>query len=208
MNILIGCEYSNTVAREFRKKGHKVTSCDLLPNDEDQSNHYQGDIFDILYKELWDFGIFFPPCTHIALSGTKHWKLKKSDGRQQAAIKFFMKFTILKIPKVCIENPIGLMSTVYRKPDQIIQPYHFGDSYKKSTCLWLTGLPKLFHAGEVDLFNDKVTHVDKGEFIILPDGRKMPKWYSDAKVASKEQTQKTRSKTFPGIARAMADQWG
>lgn len=206
MRILIGCENSNTVAKEFRKRGHTVISCDLLPNDESQENHYQGDVRDILYEQ-WDMGIFFPPCTDLAASGARHFAKKRADGRQKKAIEFFMMFTKTKIPLTCIENPIGIMSNEYRKPDQIIQPWQFGDTYTKTTCLWLTGLPKLFHAGQVDLFNDKVTHVGRGEFITIPDGRKVPKWYSEAKTNNKELTQKIRSKTFPGIAKSMAEQW-
>lgn len=207
MKILIACEFSNTVSKEFRNEGHDVTSCDLLPNEESHDNHYQGDIIDIL-NDNWDMLIAFPPCTHLAVSGAKHFEKKRKDGRQQEGIDFFMAFTKTKIPKVCIENPVGIMSGIYRKPDQIINPWQFGDTYQKTTCLWLTGLPKLFHAKEVDLFNDKITHVDKGEFIITAGGNKLPKWYSDAKVSSKELTQKVRNKTFPGIAMAMSKQWG
>lgn len=206
MKILIACEYSGTVRDAFAAKGHNVTSCDLLPTDA-PGNHYQGNILEII-NDGWDMMIAFPPCTHLAVSGAKHFAEKRKDGRQQQGIDFFMEFTKTDIPKVCIENPVGIMSTLYRKPDQIVQPWQFGDPFQKTTCLWLTGLPKLIHSIGTDLFNDKITHVGKGEFLVLPSGKKMPKWYSDAKVSSKELTQKVRNKTFPGIAQAMANQWG
>ena len=146
--------------------------------------------------------VAFPPCTHLAVSGAKHFEKKRADGRQQDGIDFFMKMINAPIERIAVENPIGIMSGIYRKPDQIIQPYYFGDTYQKTTCLWLKNLPRLFHAKEADLFNDNITHVDKGEFISTPSGKKLPKWYSDNKSA------KNRSKTFPGIAKAMADTWG
>jgi hypothetical protein len=214
MKVLIACEFSNTVAKEFRQLGHDVTSCDLLPNDECQDNHYQGDVFDII-TDGWDMMIAFPPCTHLAVSGAKHFEQKRKDGRQQDGIDFFMAFTKTNIPKVCIENPVGIMSKIYRKPDQIINPWQFGDTYQKTTCLWLTGLPKLFHAKEVDLFNDKITHVGKGNFYISPQGKKLPSWYGDAtdkagkKIAyGSVEMKKVRSTTFPGIAKSMSEQWG
>jgi len=136
--------------------------------------------------------IFFPPCTHLAVSGAKHFAKKREDGRQQEGIKFFMDIVNCGIPVMAIENPVGIMSTEYRKPDQIIQPWQFGDRYQKTTCLWLTGLPLL-----------KPTNiVEKGDFVTTPSGKTLPKWYSDNTSA------KNRSKTFPGIANAMANQWG
>lgn len=155
--------------------------------------------------------IAFPPCTHLAVSGAKHFEKKRADGRQQSAIKFFTDLWNLSrelVPKVCFENPIGIMSGIIGRPTQIIQPWYFGDSYQKTTCLWLQGLPPLFHAAAPDLFNTDVTHVDPGEFVTLSSGAKLPKWYSEAKVSDKAATSKARSKTFPGIARAMAEQWG
>ena len=134
--------------------------------------------------------IAFPPCTHLAVSGARHFKKKIEDGRQQQGIDFFMQFVNCRCHKIAIENPIGIMSRVWRKPDQIIQPWQFGQSFQKSTCLWLRGLVKL-----------KPTNiVGRGEFEIFPSGKKMPKWYSHGNSQS-------RSKTFTGIAKAMADQW-
>jgi hypothetical protein len=190
MKILVACEYSGTVRESFRKLGHDAYSCDILPSDDNSINHYQCDVIPLL-KENWDMILAFPPCTHLAVSGAKHFAAKRADGRQQQGIDFFMLFTQLDCPKVVIENPIGIMSKIYRKPDQIIQPWHFGDKAQKSTCLWLKGVPKL----------EPTNIVDKGEFYTSPSGKKLPKWYSDNKNA------KVRSKTFQGIADAMASQW-
>jgi hypothetical protein len=190
MRVLIACEYSGAVRDAFIRVGHDAMSCDLLPTDA-PGPHYQGDVFDII-KDGWDMVIAFPPCTHLAVSGAKHFAAKRADGRQQEGIDFFNLFTNLDVQRVCIENPIGIMSKLYRKPNQIIQPWMFGDKAQKSTCLWLKGLPTLV----------PTNIVDKGEFYISPSGKKLPKWYSDNKSA------KVRSKTFQGIANAMAEQWG
>ena len=195
MKILVACEYSGKVREAFRKLGHNVISCDLIPSDDNSEFHHVGDVVPLL-KEEWDLVVAFPPCTHLAVSGAKHFKQKIADGRQQQGIDFFMLFTKLyHIPKVAIENPIGIMSTIYRKPDQIIQPWQFGDEAQKSTCLWLKGLPKL----------KETNVVSKGEFVTFSSGKTMPKWYS---IATGKQRQKIRSTTFDGIAKAMADQWG
>jgi hypothetical protein len=190
MRVLVACEFSGVVREAFRKLGHEAVSCDLLPT-EVPGPHYQGDVFDIV-DDGWDLMIAHPPCTHLACSGAKHFAQKRADGRQQQGIDLFMAFTQVNIPRWCIENPVGIMSTHYRKPDQIVQPWMFGDSYQKTTCLWLKGLPLLA----------PTNIVDKGEFVTTPSGKKLPKWYSDNK------SQKNRSKTFPGIAEAMAAQWG
>ncbi len=206
MRVLVGCEESQAVCIEFRKRGHEAYSCDLQECSGGHPEwHIMGDVFDVI-NEGWDLGIFHPPCTHIAVSGAAWFEQKIKDGRQQQGIDLFMRFTQTKIPKWCIENPIGIMSKIYRKPNQIIQPYQFGDEAQKTTCLWLYGLPKLFHAKQKDLFNDKVTHVDKGEMITFPSGKRMAKWY--AMLRADETRGKIRSKTFPGIAKAMAEQWG
>ncbi len=191
MNILVACEYSAVVRTEFEKKGHNAWSCDLLPT-EVPGNHYQGNIFDILYDNKWDLIIAHPPCTDLAVSGARWFEEKRKDGRQQKSIEFFMKFTKLKC-KWGIENPIGIMSNLYRKPDQIIHPWMFGDSFSKATCLWLHDLPKL----------EPTNIVDKGEFVTFKSGKKMSKWMADSYGDSH-----LRSKTFPGFARAMAEQWG
>ena len=197
MKILIACEESGTVRDAFIKKGHNVESCDLLPSrGEYPEQHYQGDIKDMLYRG-WDMVIAFPPCTHLSSSGARWFEQKKKDGRQQEGIDFFNLCTMLPYPRICIENPIGIMSTHYRKPDQIIQPYEYGDSARKSTCLWLKQLPKLV----------PTNIVDQGEITTYKSGKKMPKWYADAFSLPPKERAKIRSKTFQGIANAMADQW-
>jgi len=175
------------VRDQFIAKGHEAMSCDILPS-ETPGPHYQGDVRDILHQD-WDMIIAFPPCTHLAVSGAKHFAQKRADGRQQEGIDFFMMFANHPCPKIAIENPIGIMSSGWRKPDQIIQPWMFGDSYSKSTCLWLKGLPKL----------EPTNIVDKGEFVIH-GGKRIAKWYSNREI--------DRSKTFPGVSEAMASQWG
>jgi hypothetical protein len=199
MKVLLACEESQAVCVEFRKLGHEAYSCDLLPcGGEHPEWHIQDDVLKYLTPE-WDLMIGFPPCTHLAVSGARHFEQKRKDGRQQEGIDFFMKFVKAPIKYKAIENPVGIMSSLYRVPDQIIQPYYFGDEAQKTTCLWLYNLPKLYHAKESDLFAEK-THVDKGEFFTTSTGKTLPAWYNAANA-------KTRSKTFPGIAKAMAEQW-
>jgi site-specific DNA-cytosine methylase len=202
MKILIACEYSGTVRDAFAAIGHDVISCDLLPS-EKPGKHYQGDVFDII-NDGFDMMIAFPPCTHLAMSGAKHFEKKRQDGRQQLGIDFFMLFTKTKIPKVCIENPIGIMSTNYRKPYQIINPYDFGDAARKPTCLWLNGLPKLqsTNLGDAPLFGEAL---DRGEFHTTKSGKVLPAWYN---LPPSPDRGKKRSKFFQGIANAMANQWG
>jgi site-specific DNA-cytosine methylase len=191
MKILVACEESQAVTIELRKLGHEAFSCDILPCSGGYPEwHFKQDVFEVI--ELgWDMMIGFPPCTHLAVSGAKHFEAKRADGRQQEGINFFLSLAKANIPKIALENPVGIMSSYYRKPDQIIQPWHFGDKFQKTTCLWLKSLPKLRYT-EI---------VEKGEFITTPSGKRIPKWYSDNKSA------KARSKTFPGIAKAMAEQW-
>ena len=195
MRVLVACEHSGSVRDELIALGHDATSCDILPTDT-PGPHYQGDVRDILVQQ-WDMVIAFPPCTHLAVSGAKHFAQKRADGRQQEGIHFFMLFTRLDCPRVAIENPIGIMSGIYRKPNQIIHPWQFGDPFSKSTCLWLKGLPNLVPT--------KV--VDKGEFHVTPSGKRLPKWYNDALSLPPKQRAIARNKTFPGIAKAMAQQW-
>jgi site-specific DNA-cytosine methylase len=190
MRVLVACEYSGTVRDAFAKLGHDAWSCDILPTDA-PGQHYQCDIMEVLGKG-WDLMIAFPPCTHLAVSGARHFAKKRADGRQQQGIDFFLQIINANIPKIVVENPVGIMSTLYRKPDQIIQPWQFGDTAQKTTCLWLKDMPPLQHTNIVD----------KGEFYTAPSGKRLPKWYSDNKSA------KARSKTFQGIADAMAQQWG
>ena len=197
--ILVACEYSGAVRDAFARRGWDAWSADLLPS-ESPGNHVQGDVLKIL-GDGWDAMIAHPPCTHLCVSGAKHFAKKRADGRQQQGIELFMAFTAAPINRICIENPVGIMSNVWREPDQIIQPYYFGDEAQKTTCLWLKNLPPLQHAAEDDWFASK-THVGKGEMVKFASGRVLPKWYADARNDGK-----TRSKTFPGIAEAMAEQW-
>lgn len=203
MKVLIACEFSGTIREAFAKRGHYAWSCDLEPTDI-LGNHHQGDVRDIADDD-WDLIIAHPPCTYLTVTGNKWMKDEYKDRfptRQQDrldAIKFFEFFTNLNAPKIAIENPIGIMSTHYRKPDQIIQPWHYGHEATKSTCLWLKGLPLL-----------KPTNiVSKGEFVTFKSGKRMTKWYADAaNNKSPAERAKIRNKTFQGIADAMADQWG
>ena len=205
MRVLLACEESQAVCKEFRILGHEAYSADLLDcSGEHPEWHIKGDVLEII-NQGWDLMIAFPPCTHLAVSGARHFKNKIEDGRQQQGIDFFMKMVNAPINKIAIENPIGIMSSIYRKPDQIIQPYYFGDSFSKSTCLWLKNLQRLTHVKEKDspLFPEMETHVDKGEFVTFPSGKRMAKWYNEASGNGH-----VRSKTFSGIAKAMAIQWG
>ena len=182
MKVLIACEFSGIIRDAFIARGHDAWSCDLIPS-ERPGKHYQGDVFDIIY-ENWDLVIAHPPCTDLASSGARWFKEKISDGRQQLSIDFFMKFTRLNIP-FAIENPIGIMSTIYRKPDQIIQPWQYGHGETKATCLWLNNLPIL-----------KPTDIVTG---------REPKVHY---MSPSEDRAKNRSRTYAGIAEAMAAQWG
>ena len=195
MRVLVACEFSGRVRDAFIVKGHDAMSCDLLPS-ETPGPHYQGDVLDIL-SDGWDLMIAHPPCTHLAVSGAAWFAEKRADGRQQEGIDFFMKLSNADIPRVAIENPVGIMSTIWRKPDQIIQPYEYGEPFSKKTCLWLKNLPNL----------QPTNLVDKGEMIVYESGRKMPKWYADAWRLPKNERAKLRNRTFQGIAAAMAEQW-
>jgi hypothetical protein len=186
VRVLVACEYSGTVRDAFLKLGHDAMSCDLLPTDV-PGPHYQGDVFDIIGNG-WDLMIAHPPCTHLAISGARHFPAKIADGRQQEGVDFFMRLASADIPKIAIENPICIMSSVWRKPDQVIQPWQFGHGETKATCLWLKGLPRLFETDVVKGREQRIWTL-KGK----PAG--MPKW-------------KFRSTTYQGIADAMAEQWG
>jgi hypothetical protein len=205
--ILIACEESDEVRGRFEKLGFDAWSCDLQENRNPNAKHYKGDIFDII-NDGWDAMIAFPPCTHLAVSGAAWFEQKRKDGRQQQGIDFFMAMINAPIKHIAVENPVGIMSKIYRKPDQVIQPYYFGDEASKKTCLWLKNLPLLYHNDKPNLFDNCKTHVGKGEIITFSSGCKMPKWYADAWKLPKEERAKIRSKTFPGIAEAMAKQWG
>jgi hypothetical protein len=183
MKVLIACEYSGTVRDAFIKAGHEAMSCDLLPTDS-PGPHYQGDIRDVL-NFPWDLMIAHPPCTHLSVSGAKHFKAKKILGLQQSAVSFFMTLVKADIPRIAIENPVCIMSSIYRKPDQTIQPWQFGHGETKATCLWLKNLPKLNATNIVDGREQRIH-----------------------KLPSSADRWKIRSETYKGIADAMAQQWG
>jgi len=203
MRILVACEESQAVTKELRKLGHEAFSCDILECSGGHPEwHLQQDVFEVI-NQGWDMMIAFPPCTDLAVSGARHFERKRADGSQQRSIKFFMDLANAPIEKIALENPIGIMSTEWRKPDQIIQPWQFGDKAQKSTCLWLKGLPKLEHTNIVE----------KGEFFEFTskkgEKKRMPMWYYKALQEAKTPAQRRtlRSKTFKGIAEAMANQW-
>jgi hypothetical protein len=208
--ILIACEESDEVRGRFEALGFDAWSCDLQENRNPNAKHYQGNVFDII-NDGWDAMIAFPPCTHLAVSGARHFEQKRKDGRQQQGIDFFMEMINAPIKHIAVENPMGIMSTIYKKPSQIIQPYFFGDEAQKTTCLWLKNLPLLYHNRTHNLFDTDITHVGKGDMIefISKKGVKksQPKWYADAFKLNADDRSKVRSKTFPGIANAMATQW-
>lgn len=184
MKILVACEESHAVTIELRRLGHEAYSCDIIPCSGGHPEwHLQVDALELL-KMKWDMIIAFPPCTNLAVSGARYFREKQADGRQQASIEFFMQFANADCKRIAIENPIGIMSTRYRKPDQIIQPWQFGHGETKATCLWLKGLPKLQPT-------DIVT------------GREQRVW----KMPPGPERAKLRSKTYLGVARAMAEQW-
>lgn len=184
MKVLVACEYSGRVREAFRKLGHDAWSCDLLPSDDNSPYHIQGDVLEQLDKG-WDLMVAHPPCTHLAVSGARHFAEKIADGRQQEGIDFFMAMINAPIEKIAVENPICIMSTKYRKPDQIIQPWQFGHGETKATCLWLKNLPKL-------------------EPTNIVDGRENRVW----KMPPSKDRWKLRSETYQGIADAIAQQWG
>jgi site-specific DNA-cytosine methylase len=181
MKVLVACEYSGTVRDAFAKKGHEALSCDLLATDK-PGKHYQGNVFDII-NDGWDLMIAHPPCTHLAVSGARWFKDKVIE--QAEALDFVRGLMNADIDRICIENPVSIISSRIRKPDQTIQPWQFGHGETKRTCLWLKGLPKLAPTNIVD-------------------GREQRIW----KLPPSPNRWKVRSVTFQGIADAMANQWG
>ena len=195
MRVLIACEYSGIVRDAFKKKGHDAWSCDILET-ESPGNHIQDDILKHLDKN-WDLMIAHPPCTHLAVSGARWFKEGKKDwSLQTEALDFVRKLLNAPIDKIALENPVSVISTKIRKPNQIIQPFEYGHDVTKKTCLWLKNLPNL-----------KPTKIVKPD-IVLVNGKKMSRMhYESFKLPSKERS-KVRSKFYTGIAAAMADQWG
>jgi len=183
MRILIACEYSGRVRDAFIKAGHEAMSCDLLPTDA-PGPHYQGDVRDVL-DYPWDLMIAHPPCTHLSVSGARHFEAKRRDGRQQSAVSFFMMLAKADIPMIAIENPVCIMSSMWRKPDQVIQPWMFGHGETKATCLWLKNLPLLHPTEIVEGRQNRIHRMPPSD----------DRW-------------KLRSETYRGIADAMAKQWG
>ena len=230
MKILVACEESQTVTKALRNLGLEAFSCDILKCSGNHPEwHFNCDVFEIInnnggtlqngetaFVPKWDLMIAHPPCTYLAVSGAQwyyhpedkhldtherrpHPKYPNRNQDREDAVRFFMDLAEAPIDKIAIENPIGIMSNRWRKPDQIVQPYMFGDEATKTTALWLQNLPKL----------NPTNIVDKGERIQFKSGKSQPKWYSDALVKSKsaEERRTLRSKTFLGMAQAMANQW-
>jgi len=195
MKILVACEYSGIVRDAFTAKGHDAWSCDILPT-ESPGNHFQGDVLEHLDKG-WDIMIAHPPCTHLAVSGARWFtEGKKPWSLQEDALDFVRKLLNAPIDKIALENPVSVISTKIKKPNQIIQPFEYGHDVTKRTCLWLKNLPNL-----------KPTKIVKPD-IVLVNGKKMSRMhYESFKLPSKERS-KVRSKFYTGIAEAMADQWG
>jgi len=186
MRILVACEYSAIVRDAFRARGHYAWSCDLLPTEGDPEWHIEGSVLpEMAHGEYWDLMIAHPPCTHLAVSGARHFPAKRADGRQQEALAFVQKLMDAPINRICVENPISIISSQIRKPDQIVQPWQFGHGETKATCLWLKGLPRLVPTNIVEGRSDRIHKMPPG-----PN-----RW-------------KERSRTYQGIADAMAEQWG
>jgi hypothetical protein len=183
VRVLVACEYSGRVREAFRRLGHDAWSCDFLPAEDESPHHIQGDVLPVLDRG-WDLMVAHPPCTDLAVSGARHFEQKRADGRQREAIRFFQLLAEAPIPRWAIENHVCIMSTVWREPDQIIQPWQFGHGETKATCLWLKGLPPLVPTNIVSGRHPRVHLMPPG-----PD-----RW-------------KERSRTYEGVAEAMAGQW-
>jgi len=204
MKVIIGCEESQVVCMAFRELGHEAYSCDLLPcSGEHPEWHFQEDIFEVLKRMKFDLCIFHPPCTYLTVTGNKWMKPEFKDRfpnrlqQREDAVKFFMDLSEVECEKIAIENPAGIMSTRWRKPDQYVHPYHFGDPHSKKTGLWLKGLPKLVP-----------TNIVEPIMYIYKDGRRDSMWHMESLKLPPDERARVRSKTFPGLAKAMAAQWG
>ena len=220
MKILVACEESQAVCKEFRNLGHEAYSCDIIECSGGHDEwHIKEDVLPLLngncsFKTTdgvehridgtWDMIIAFPPCTYLTVTGNSWFNIEKYGEKamqrhkdREEAIKFFMAFANADCPRIAIENPVGVMSSKWRKPNQIINPYEFGDPFEKRTCLWLKGLPELMPTNIVEVPARKE----------YDSGRSMPAWYADAWKLPKNERAKLRSKTFPGIAHAMSTQW-
>ncbi len=200
VRVLVACEFSGIVREAFRKRGHDAWSCDLEPAEDNSPFHYRGNVFDLLtFRHSWDMMLAFPPCTHLTASGARYWVKKRASGELDISFSFFMGLTKAAIPRVCIENPVGIISTLWRRPDQIIHPYQFGHPERKMTCLWLKGLPHLAPTAVLPKPPPKGYCIRQSG---PRKGRRYNYYYHQGKSA------KERSRTFQGIADAMAEQWG
>ena len=204
LRILVACEESQAVTKQFRALGHEAYSCDILPESGGHPEwHLQQDVTKLL-EQQWDLIIAFPPCTYLTVTGNRWFNVEKYGDKaikriedRKDAINFFMLFANANADHIAIENPVGIMSTEWRKPNQIINPFQFGDPFEKKTCLWLKGLPEL----------TPTNVVEPGPRKVFKSGKSHPAWYADALSLSADERSKMRSKTFPGIAEAMAKQW-
>ena len=219
MRVIVACEESQRVCCAFRALGHEAYSCDILePSGGHPEWHIHGDVLKVLGGgnivtmdgitrsiEKWDLIIAHPPCTYLTVTGNRWYNVERYGEqavvryrKRQEAIDFFIALTRSQCDRICIENPVGIMSTIYRKPDQFIQPFQFGDAAEKKSCLWLKGLPKL----------------EPTKLVVPPErkkyasGKTMPAWYADLWALPSAERSRIRSQTFPGIAKAMAEQWG
>ena len=206
MKVLIACEESQTVCKAFRERGHEAYSCDIQePSGGHPEWHIQGDALKVIESQQWDLIIAHPPCTYLTVTGNRWYNVERYGEKaiqryrdQEEAVEFFMAIAEAECEHIAIENPVGIMSSRWRKSDQIIEPWQFGDPYEKKTCLWLKGLPKLIPTNIIEVPPRKT----------FDSGKSMPAWYADAWRLPKAERAKIRSKTFPGIAKAMAEQWG
>ena len=221
MKLLVACEESQAVCKAFRERGHETYSCDIEPCSGGHPEwHIMQDVIPLLNGSCrfttmdgtehyidgrWDLIIAHPPCTYLTVTGNRWFNIDRYGEKaiqrhkdRQEAVKFFMEFANADCQKIAIENPIGVMSSEWRKPNQIINPWQFGDAFEKKTCLWLKGLPELKPTNIVEIPPRKK----------FDSGKSMPSWYAEAWHLPKEERAKLRSKTFPGIAKAMAEQWG
>jgi hypothetical protein len=213
MRVLLGCEESQTVTKAFRKLGHEAFSCDIQECSGGHPEwHLKCDVLEVI-KLGWDFIGLHPVCTKMTLSGNRHYAPGKDRHQERLdAVEWTIalwEYACNNATHVYMENPMGAMNVDKRLPKpQIIQPYYFGDEFQKTTCLWLKNLPNLYHNKEATLFDQNITHVGKGEMWTAKSGKVMPKWFAETASTRSEKNRAIRSKTFPGIANAMASQWG
>ena len=202
MKVLVACEFSGTVRDEFLKLGHDAVSCDLLPSMSDKGRHIQGDVMDVIAAEKWDLMIAHPPCTYLTIAANRAFKedpTREREREREKAFEFAMKLYNADIPRICMENPMGYLNTHFRKPDQTIHPWMFGDCVMKRTCLWLKHLPKLYWSVSYPRIPEPIYYRGNTPIHFVEashtKGTGLKRW-------------QLRSKTFHGIAEAMALQWG